>query len=162
MLVDLSTIDLNKIMVDRKAIEKVNPHRHEMALLEGIIWHNPGFKLGVGVWHVKGDEFWVRGHFPGKPLLPGVLQVEAGAQLGVFLYNARFPHPKIVAFTHIEDCCFRNPVEPGDTLYLLAREDKFTERRFTSTVQGVVQPKGGGERKFAFEAVVTGMTLVAR
>lgn len=150
---DISGIDLTKLVYDRKQLEAVNPHRHEMALLDGICYAQQDFKRGVAVWHVKDNEFWVRGHFPSKALVPGVLQVEAGAQLGVFMYNLRYPIPRIIAFTHIEHCSFRTPVQPGDTLVLLCEEIKFTPRRFNSWIQGVVNGK------IAFDAEIAGMAL---
>jgi 3-hydroxyacyl-[acyl-carrier-protein] dehydratase len=152
-LLDLSTIDMNGCMLTRAQLERINPHRHEMALLDGITWHSADFKQAVGWWDVRGDEFWVRGHFPSKPLLPGVLQVEAGAQLGVFMYNSRFPKPKLVAFTHIHECGFRNQVQPGDRLLLLGNETKFSTKRFTSQIQGLVNGK------VTFDAVISGISL---
>jgi len=153
VIYDLSTMDLTKLVLSKDDIGKVSAHRHEMALLEGIVWHSADFKQGVAVWHVRNDEFWVRGHFPDKALLPGVLQVEAGAQLGAFLVGARLPEKRIIAFTHIHECAFRQPVVPGDTYYILCHELKNTGRRFTSQIQGVV----GG--KLAYDAHISGMVL---
>lgn len=153
LLFDLATLDLSKDRFDREAIGRRNPHRGDMALLDAVLWTSDDFKRGVGVWRVKGTEFWVPGHFPGKPMLPGVLQVEAGAQMSVFLYNSRFVRPKLAAFTHIEECSFRGQVQPGDHLLILADEIKCSEKRFHSRIQGVV-----GNR-VTFEATITGIAL---
>ena len=150
---DLASIDLNRVVADRAAIEEVIPQRHEMLQLSAIVHVDPARHLIVGYKDVTADEFWVRGHFPDKALLPGVLQVEAGAQLGAFLVGARLPEKRIIAFTHIHECAFRQPVVPGDTYYILCHELKNTGRRFTSQIQGVV----GG--KLAYDAHISGMVL---
>lgn len=153
LIIDLDGIDLSSRKISRKEIELQNPHRGQMALLDWIVWHSPDYKLGIGLKHVRHDEFWVPGHFPGKPMMPGVLQIETGAQVASFLYNVRFPVPKIAAFIHLTDASFRAAVEPGDDLYVLCRETKFGPRRFGTKMQGLVNGK------VAFEATITGMAL---
>jgi 3-hydroxymyristoyl/3-hydroxydecanoyl-(acyl carrier protein) dehydratase len=152
-LLDLSAIDLAACIHDKAGLERYIPHRGTMSLLDSIVWETPDFKQGIGLKRVRRDEFWVPGHFPEKPIMPGVLQIEAGAQMSCYLYNRRQPGPKVVAFLRIEDACFRSMVEPGDDLYLLCNEVKFSRRRFVSDIQGVV-----GDR-VAFEARITGMQL---
>lgn len=68
-IVDFSKFDLNKVLVDRDGILDVNPHRFEMALLDGVLYVDDD--SAVGFKDVREDEFWVRGHFPGRPLMPG-------------------------------------------------------------------------------------------
>ncbi len=71
-LVDIDTIDMSKIEVDINGIRAVNPHRYEMEQLNGIIRFDPENKIIIGYKEVRDDEFWVRGHIPDRPLLPGV------------------------------------------------------------------------------------------
>ncbi|MBX3356879.1 MAG: beta-hydroxyacyl-ACP dehydratase [Phycisphaeraceae bacterium] len=153
LLFDLAGIDMSGRILSRDDIAKYNPHRGEMALLDWIVWQSEDLRRGVALKHVRDDEFWVPGHFPERPLMPGVLMLEAGAQLASYLYNARFPEPRIAAFIGIDDASFRNPVSPGQDLLLLCEEIRFTPRRFSSRIQGA----SGG--KLAFEAQITGMTL---
>ncbi len=152
-LFDLTGIDLSARVADRAAIEVVNPHRFEMALLDAIVHMSPDGKRAIGLYEVRGDQFWVRGHFPNRPMLPGVLMVEAGAQVACYLWNSLRDKPTDAAFLRIEDAVFRRSVHPGEDLFILCQEVKNGRRRFVSDVQGIV----GGE--IAFESRITGMAF---
>lgn len=157
-LFDLSSIDGARRVVTRTELERYIPHRGPMALLDGIVWHSADFTRAVGIKHVRPDEFWVAGHFPSRPLLPGVLMIEAGAQLACFAFNARRPKTEVIAFLRIKDAAFRGMVQPGDDLYLLVNEIKFGRRQFESEIQGIV---GGLAGRIAFDARITGMSMNA-
>ncbi|MBZ0171369.1 MAG: hypothetical protein K8E66_03225, partial [Phycisphaerales bacterium] len=122
LLFDVSGIDLGSPIADRREIERFNPHRHEMALLDEVLWISDDCSCAVGRHRCRADAFWVRGHFPGKPLMPGVLQVEAGAQLACFLWNKQQPAPRVAAFLRIEQAAFRRSVTPGEDLLILCQE----------------------------------------
>ncbi|MCL2017213.1 MAG: 3-hydroxyacyl-ACP dehydratase FabZ [Alphaproteobacteria bacterium] len=106
-------------MVDRKGIEKVIPHRGNMLLIDEIReYHDTS---GVGIRHVRPDEFWCAGHFPDSPIMPGVLQVEAMAQTACFiaLKSMGVEDGKTLGyFTTMEKIKFHHMVKPGDTLEL--------------------------------------------
>jgi 3-hydroxyacyl-[acyl-carrier-protein] dehydratase len=149
--VDLHSLDLSRQMMTREDIEKLLPHRDVMFMLDGVAWHADDFTLAVAVKTIRGDEFWCKGHIPGRPIFPGVLMVESGAQLASIMYYARVRTDKFAGFTRIEDTAFRGMVVPGDTLYLVSREVKFSPRRFVADIQGIV------DDKIVFESRVTGM-----
>ncbi|MFQ5956622.1 MAG: 3-hydroxyacyl-ACP dehydratase FabZ family protein, partial [Candidatus Brocadiales bacterium] len=77
LLADLKGIDIEKPEIGIDEIRAVNPHRFEMEQLTGILRFDPENKLIIGFKDIKPNEFWVRGHIPGRPLMPGVLMVEA-------------------------------------------------------------------------------------
>lgn len=152
-VVDLSAFDPNATAATREQMLEVIPHRDEMALLDRVVWSNADYTEGVASLTVRGDEFWVRGHFPQRPMMPGVLMVEAGAQLACWMYNKRQAIPCIAAFLRIEQAVFRQSVTVGDTMLVLCKESKFSSRRFCTDVQGIVNDQ------LCFEASIIGMRI---
>lgn len=124
-----------------------------MRHLDWVAWVNPEISQAVGVKIVRHDEFWVPGHIPGRPIMPGVLMIEAGAQLCSYMQQKKLGSEGFLAFTRCDDCSFRGQVVPGDTLHLLALEVERNRRRFVSKTQGVVKDK------LVFEATITGMRI---
>ncbi|MBQ8294726.1 MAG: 3-hydroxyacyl-ACP dehydratase FabZ [Alphaproteobacteria bacterium] len=107
-------------MIDAKGIENIIPHRGDMRLIDEIREYNDN--SAVGIKYVRDDEFWCAGHFPGNPIMPGVLQVEALAQTACFIAFARLSEEErkgmLGYFTTMEKIKFSHMVRPGDKLEL--------------------------------------------
>jgi 3-hydroxyacyl-[acyl-carrier-protein] dehydratase len=152
LLYDISQIDLNQVLVGKEGLREVNPQRGDMEQIDAICWFDHGGRV-VGYKDVRDDEFWVPGHIPGRPLLPGVLMIEAAAQLASFYVRAVLKWQGFIGFGGVEHCKFRKPVLPGCRLYLLAQQTDQRHHRFTSLIQGLV------DGQLVFEATITGTVM---
>ena len=151
-LFEYKHLDLTPI-ADRAEIATKNPHRDLFALIDHIIHLNSPPTRCIGQLTVKPDDFWTKGHIPGKPIMPGVLLVEAGAQVASYLYYSKTDTDNFAGFTRIQDCAFRGMVTPGQTLTILVQEVKYSPRRFISDLQGIV------EDQIVFGARISGMAF---
>jgi 3-hydroxyacyl-[acyl-carrier-protein] dehydratase len=102
----------------RAEIEEIIPHREPFLLIDEVVELTPGVGA-VARKLVRDDEWYLAGHFPGRPVMPGVLIVEALAQTGaVAVLSEEENRGRIALFAGIDDCRFKRVVEPGDTLDL--------------------------------------------
>lgn len=105
-------------MMDIKEIQKFLPHRYPFLLVDRVVEIEPGTKA-VGIKNVTINEEFFQGHFPGQPIMPGVLIIEAMAQVaGLLAFRSGASEGKSVYFLSIEKAKFRRPVVPGDQLRL--------------------------------------------
>ena len=102
----------------RAEIEAILPHREPFLLLDEVLEIEPGVRV-LARKHVREDEWFLAGHFPGNPIMPGVLMVEALAQTGaVAVLSEKANKGKLALFAGIDDVRFKRLVRPGDTLEL--------------------------------------------
>jgi 3-hydroxyacyl-[acyl-carrier-protein] dehydratase len=104
--------------LDRAGIEAILPHRDPFLLIDEVLELEPGARV-LARKRVREDEWYLQGHFPGRPVMPGVLIVEAMAQTGaVAVLSEEENRGRLALFAGIDDTRFRRIVEPGDELEL--------------------------------------------
>jgi 3-hydroxyacyl-[acyl-carrier-protein] dehydratase len=154
---DPARLDLNHVVADLEAIRKVNPQRFEMEQLTAIVHMDTQQHLIAGYKDVRPDEFWVRGHMPGYPLLPGVLMCEAAAQICAYYTTlAGLLQGDFIAFGGMENVKFRGMVRPGDRLVLIAKGIRLHRRQTIFNVQGFVGST------MVFQADIIGVPMVRK
>jgi 3-hydroxyacyl-[acyl-carrier-protein] dehydratase len=123
LILDPTTIDFGHIVADIDEVRRHNPQRFEMEQLTAIVYDDHKAMACAGYKDVTDQEFWVRGHMPGMPLMPGVLMCEAAAQLCSYYAHKHklLGECKVVGFGGMEDVRFRDPVRPGDRLVVACK-----------------------------------------
>ena len=149
-LFDISHIDLNRLAYEQDAVRQRNPQRGDMEQLNGIVYVEPAAGRCIGLKITREDEFWVAGHIPGRPLFPGVLMIEAAAQVASFYTREFIGWKGFIGFGGVEDCKFRMQVPPGKRMYILAEKVWERHKRILCKTQGVV------DGQLAFEASIIG------
>lgn len=147
-LFDLSQHDLGKVQYDLDFIRSKNPQRGAMEHLDGVYWCGP--EGAIAYKDVRHDEFWVEGHIPGRPLLPGVIMIEAAAQLASLYAAVVQKWDGFIGFGGVDGVKFRQPVSPGCRLLILIKLIRERHGRIACDSQGLVNGN------IVFEAQITG------
>lgn len=99
--------------MNREEIKNILPHRDNMLLLDEVVKED---NIAHGFYKVRGDEFFLKGHFPGNPIVPGVILCEILAQSACVLLDDEIKAGKLPVYTGLDKVRFKNPVRPGDTI----------------------------------------------
>ncbi|NDD27993.1 MAG: beta-hydroxyacyl-ACP dehydratase [Proteobacteria bacterium] len=157
LMVNLDEIDQTKVEYTVEDLRKYLPQRFEFEQVTGIftLLRDLPEPIAVGYRDIGHDEFWIPGHVPGRPLFPGVLMLEAAAQVSTFMYKVLSGDDpnRFLGFGGLEDVRFRGTVAPGDRLFLLAKMTEARQRRCTFVTQGVVNGR------LVFDARVIGVPV---
>jgi 3-hydroxyacyl-[acyl-carrier-protein] dehydratase len=151
--IDPTQIDQSSVAIGKDEVYQVNPHRFEFQQVDGIFFVDDERNMMAGYRDVRDDEFWVRGHIPGRPVLPGVLILESAAQLFSYYVMTHVEHEGFLGFGGVDDVKFRGQVVPGDRLILIGKMMEVRRRRSIGDMQGFV-----GDN-MVFHGKITGMFI---
>ena len=133
--------------MDKEAIKKILPHREDMLLLDSVEEVDGEAR---GVYHVRGDEFFLRGHFPGAPVVPGVIQCEILAQSVCVLLQDAMDEGKMPLYTGLNNVRFKSPVLPGDTFETRCRLTRSKKPFYFAEGEGYVGDRLCVKAEFSF------------
>jgi 3-hydroxyacyl-[acyl-carrier-protein] dehydratase len=140
LILEPSEYDLNCVIADIEEIRRYNRQRFEMEQLTAICYDDPQKYICVGYKDLGPDEFWVRGHMPGMPLMPGVIMCEAAAQMAsYYTQKHKLMNTAVVGFGGLKDVRFRGVVRPGDRFVIIAQLLKVRSMMLTCQFQCLVR-----------------------
>ena len=152
-LVPIERWNLEATLFGPEEIRKTNAQRFEMEHLCAVTHFDTVAQEVVGYKNVSNDEFWVRGHIPGRPLLPGVIMLEALAQLTSFYIGRAIAGIGFIGFGGVDEVKFRAPVVPGQRLALVGKAVSIRSRMAVFDTQGWV------DGRLVVEARITGVKV---
>ena len=154
-ILDFESVDLSEVIVPKSDVLGMLKQRGTFEMLDGILYQDEEANLIVGFKEIRKDDWWASDHIPGRPLFPGALMIEGGAQLCTYDYLVRRPDRvgQFVGFGGLNNTRFRAAVEPDCRLVLAGRVDRIRSRMFHYYCQGFV------ERTLAFETEIIGVVI---
>jgi 3-hydroxyacyl-[acyl-carrier-protein] dehydratase len=152
-ILDPALVDPDRRVFTQAEIYRALPQQFEFRQLDGICYYDPVAKVAAAVRNVGLDEWWVRGHIPGRPIFPGVLMLEAVAQLSAYVCKYMHGYSGMVAFGGVDRCKFRTAIVPPARVILVCREAENRPKRIICETQAFL------DGVLAFEATIVGLAL---
>jgi 3-hydroxyacyl-[acyl-carrier-protein] dehydratase len=153
ILFDISGLDLSKVLFGPEEIRQCIPQRGVMEMLNAIVYFDREHDRVMGYKDVREDEFWVEGHIPGRPLFPGVLMIEAAAQLASFYTRKFLGWEGFIGFGGVSECRFRAAVTPPCRFFILGQLLWHRHGRVCCKEQGIINGN------IVFETTITGVRM---
>ena len=148
LILDPAEYDLERVVADIEEIRKYNPQRFEMEQLTAVVLDDPERGVCVGYKDTSDADFWVRGHMPGMPLMPGVIMCEAAAQLCSYhVQRHNLLGAEMVGFGGLDDVRFRGTVVPGDRLVIACERTAAPARANDPLPLSMLRPRADGLRR---------------
>jgi 3-hydroxyacyl-[acyl-carrier-protein] dehydratase len=142
-----------EVVFNAKEIAKILPHRYPFLLVDRVVYLNLEENQIVGQKNVTMNESFFQGHFPGAPIMPGVLILEALAQTGGILVHQKGYDQKIAVLLNMNNVKFRRPVVPGDVLILQATILHLSSKAGKVTAKALVNDQLVAQAEIAFALV---------
>ncbi|HLB52668.1 MAG TPA: 3-hydroxyacyl-ACP dehydratase FabZ [Chlamydiales bacterium] len=139
-----------------RQIEAILPHRYPFLLIDRIIHMDPEAGEIIGIKNVTANEPFFQGHFPGIPIMPGVLILEALAQTGGILVHQKGYSNKIAVLLNVANAKFRKPVVPGDQLHLHAKSIHVSANGGKMSTKAMIGDQLAAEAEISFALVDKG------
>ena len=153
LILDPARVDPDQVVYSGDEVYQALPQQHEFRQLDHVCYYDPEQRIAAALREVRPDEWWVRGHIPGRPIFPGVLLLEAVAQLSAYACKYVHGFEGMIAYGGVDNCKFRVPIIPPARLILLCQEVDNRSRRIICATQAVM------DGDLVFEARITGLVL---
>jgi 3-hydroxymyristoyl/3-hydroxydecanoyl-(acyl carrier protein) dehydratase len=147
LLFDISNLDITKVVRTTQDIEKVNPHRAPMRVIDAFVYVSENLDRAIAYKDIGPDEIWA------SDLLQNAMMLEAGGQVSSYITLIRKPDTKFMGFTGITEVKIHGHAKPGDRIIYLAKEVEFRSRRTVFAAQGLVN------HSVIFQGIFSGMSM---
>lgn len=142
-LLDIETLDLTRTVADEAEVRKLCRQRNRFAMLDRVVHLDLEARITVGIKDLSTTDWWAEDHIPGRPIFPGVLQIEGAAQLCTFHFLTTHPdlQHRFVGFAGLNETRFRGIVTPPARMVFVAKEIRVRPTMFTYAAQAFVDGK---------------------